>query len=256
MGGKSQDSVKRHLRAIEPARKAFGASIPEAGQEQLRQPPAAHPLQNSYSRRVGSVSDCSQEHSSPPQGSRDPEKASSDHRPMQSHQLSSHCTKSAHFDEDEGGYEDGVDSPKRHAVWILVKLLKERVNPQVLTSATDIPLRSRTSARPSDSILHTCHGNPPPIAIPLLPPIEAKANQCTILPLPRATTQISTWLDLFFLRDRLHNIPNWWQHIHLGSGGHLCTGLRSVHDVRCMDRRGVLVLYCYTGQPRWQGREG
>lgn len=256
MIGNSEDAVQENLRDMEAAERVCGVSMMESDEQHLRPPPAAHPIQNSYCRQAESVSDYARQHNSPPRASRDSEKASSFHQPMPIHQHCAHRTTSAHTDEDEGEYDDEDNNPKTRAVWILVSCLDYRVNLQVLNARTDIPLRTRTPPRPSHGYLHTFYHNPPPIAIPILPAAKSTANQHTVLPLPCASTPISTWPHLLILRDRVHNKPYWSQHSHLGFGEYVCTILRSGNSIFCMGRRGVLVLHGYTGQPRWKGREG
>ncbi len=119
MIGKSQDAVQEHLRAMEVAEKAYGVPTHEADQQQLRPPPAAHPVGNSYCRQPESVSDIAREYYNPPRASRDEEKTSLYHQPMQSHQLCAHRTTSANT-EDEGEYSDEDHNTKRRAVWLLV----------------------------------------------------------------------------------------------------------------------------------------
>lgn len=120
MIGNSEDAVQENFRVIEAAERVYGASIMESDEQHCRPPPAAHLIQNSYCHQAESVSDYTMQHNSPPRVSRDPEKAASYRKPMQSHQLRAHRTTSVIIDEDEGEYDDEDNNPKTRAVWILV----------------------------------------------------------------------------------------------------------------------------------------
>lgn len=119
-----------------------------------------------------------------------------------------------------------------------------------------IPLLSFAPARFPNRHLYTSYDNSSYTAISDIPPHETRPSQHTISPLSHSAASVPTRPDFLSLPGQTNDLPNPRKYNNSDSHEYVFAALRSVYNVRCMDRWDILVLHRYIGQPRWQRGQG